>query len=145
MAPFIVLITSFAIFRVLGWIGVSALNAWQPALRVALACMFLVTASAHWMRGRADLVRMVPPSFSRPELLVTITGVLEVAGAIGLLIPATARAAAWCLAALMVSMFPANAYAARRGLTIRGRKAMPLPLRAALQALFVGSAVAAGW
>jgi len=36
-------------------------------------------------------------------------------------------------------------YAARRGLTIRGRPATPLLLRTALQVVFIGAVLAAGW
>lgn len=68
---------------------------------------------------------MVPPSFSRPELLVTITGVLEVAGAVGRLLPTTVRRQRWRLAAVMVAMFPANAHPARRDVTIRRRSHAP--------------------
>jgi uncharacterized membrane protein len=48
-----------------------------------------------------------------PRLLVTITGVLELLGAAGLLYPPTRVAAAVCLFLLMLVMFPTNVYAAR--------------------------------
>src|SRR5262245_2674855 len=80
---------------------------WWTALRIALAAMFLLTASAHWGKRRADLIRMVPAAFSRPDLLVTITGICEIAGAIGLLIPGLAPIAAIGLALLLIAMFPA--------------------------------------
>ena len=44
---------------------------------------------------------------------MTVTGVLELLGAAGLLLPATRVAAAVCLLVLMLAMFPANVYAAR--------------------------------
>ena len=67
---------------------------WQMALRIALAAMFLFNASVHWGRWRADLIRKVPTMFSRPDLLVTLTGTFEILGAIGLLVPSLARFAA---------------------------------------------------
>jgi uncharacterized membrane protein len=51
-------------------------------------------------------------------LLVTVTGVLELAGAAGLLWRRTVPWAAGGLSALLVVMFPANVYAAVEGLTI---------------------------
>jgi len=107
--------------------------------------MFLLTASAHWGKRRPDLIRMVPPGFPRPHLIVTLTGCLEILGAVGLLFPATARAAAGCLVALLLSMFPANVRAARENLTIGGKKATALPLRTFLQAVFIAALVAAGF
>ena len=91
MAPLIVLVFSFVIFSLLGADG---FDAWESSLRWALAAMFIFTGIAHFTRTRADLVRMVPPRLPRPEVLVTITGVLEIVGAVGLLIPSLALPAA---------------------------------------------------
>ena len=43
---------------------------WHAALRVGLAGMLLLTASAHWGKRRADLIRLAPAAFPRPEQLV---------------------------------------------------------------------------
>lgn len=136
-----ILLIVFSLLRIAGALGVQSLKSWRLCLRIALAVMFLVTASGHWGARRADLIAMVPPVFPRPDLLVTITGILEIAGAIGLLIPRTSRLAAACLAVMLVAMFPANAYAARHNLTIGGQPATPLPLRAAIQVVVIAAAV----
>jgi uncharacterized membrane protein len=149
MVPLVALVTGFVLARLAGVLGVSALDGWHPALRVGLAALFLLTGAAHFGGSRrADLVAMVPPSLPRPGLLVTLTGVLELAGALGLLVPATARWSAAALALLMLAMFPANVSAARRRLTLGGRPVTPLGPRTVLQVVFVGAAVAtavAGW
>ena len=137
MVPLIVLIVAFVVFRTAGALRVSILDSWLSSLRVALAVMFLFTASAHWGKRRQDLIRMVPPQFPRPDLLVTVTGVLEMLGAIGLLIPGTSRIAAVCLALMLIAVFPANVHAARAHLTIGGRPVTGLPARTALQVLFI--------
>ncbi len=142
MVPAAILVVSFAAFRLAGLLGVALLDNWNLPLRAALCLMFLVTASAHWGRGRPDLIRMVPGVFPAPEVLVTVTGVLEVVGAFGLLIPTTSRLAACCLAILLIALFPANVRAARERLTILGRRAMSVPARGALQLLFVGALAA---
>jgi uncharacterized membrane protein len=134
MQPFLLLASLFVLLVIpLGWLS---------ALRVALAVMFLFTASAHWGRRRADLIRMVPPVFPRPELMVTVTGVLEIIGAIGLLITPLAPYAAIGLTMLLVGIFPANIRAAREDLTIGGRRATPLALRAAIQVIFLAATLA---
>ncbi|MEU1685643.1 DoxX family membrane protein [Micromonospora sp. NPDC005707] len=142
MAPLIALLAGTAAARLAGLSGVAALDGWHPALRVGLALMFVLTGSAHFLSRRADLIAMVPPRLPRPELLVTLTGVLELLGALGLLLPATARPAAAGLALLMLAMFPANVSAARRGLTLAGRPVTPVGTRTALQVLFVAAALA---
>ncbi|MEO3775168.1 DoxX family protein [Micromonospora sp. B9E7] len=143
MAPLIALIVGTAVARLTGLAGISALDGWHPALRVGLAAMFTLTAVAHFVgERRADLIAMVPPRLPRPELLVTLTGVLELIGVIGLLVPATARVAAAGLALLMVGMFPANVSAARRRLSLAGRPVTPLGQRTVLQLAFVATAAA---
>ncbi|NGM83425.1 hypothetical protein G5B47_13460 [Paenibacillus sp. 7124] len=144
MAPFIALIVSFVLFRVLGLLGLTPFDGWQPSLQAAAAVMLLLTASAHWGKRRADLIRMVPPSYRQPGLIVTLTGLLEIAGAVGLLFPATSRAASWCLAALLIVMFPANVHAARKKLTIAGSPVPGLPVRTLLQLVFIAAVLLAG-
>jgi uncharacterized membrane protein len=143
--PCLSLFCGFLLFRGAGALGVATLSNSIISLRFALALMLLFTASAHWGRGRPDLIRMVPPLFPRPDLLVTVTGILEILGAVGLLIPSTARTAATCLTVLLIAMFPANAHAARQKLTIMGRPVPSLPVRALLQVIFVAALLTAGW
>ncbi|MFE3098188.1 DoxX family protein [Streptomyces sp. NPDC059248] len=144
MIPLIALLGGFTGLRLLGLAGIDALDAWQPALRGGLAVMFVTTGVPHFVPGwRRDMAAMVPAALPRPELLITITGVLELAGAAGLLFPSVAPAAATGLALLMLAMFPANVSAARRNLTLGGRPVTPLVPRTILQVVFVAAAVAA--
>lgn len=137
MEPLVALVVGFGAARLAGLAGIDALDGWHPALRVGLAVMFLLTTFAHFYpRLRADLIAMVPPALPRPDRLVTVTGMLELAGAIGLLIPATARLSAACLVALMIAMFPANVSAARRNVA----QGTPIGPRTALQLLFIAAA-----
>jgi uncharacterized membrane protein len=142
MAPLIVLIIASIVFWLIG----RAVTLFQPFgtdLRTALTLMFLLTASAHWGKRRADLIRMVPTVFPRPDLLVSASGVLEIIGAIGLLLPVTAPAAAICLALLLVALFPANIHAAREKLTIAGQPVPGIAARTTIQIIFVAALVSA--
>ena len=145
MAPLIVLVVSISVFWIVGRAGVAAFQDLGFMLRAALAAMFFLAASAHWGRRRSDLVRMVPPVFPRPDLLVTITGVLEILGAIGLLLPSTARASSICLILLLAALFPANVRAARQQLTIAGTRVPSLPVRSVIQIVFIATLIAAEW
>lgn len=139
MTPFVVLTLVTLLLRALGAIGLGGLESWDVCLRGGLAAMFLLTASAHWGRRRPDLIRMVPQSFPHPDLIVTVTGALEILGAAGLLLPMTARPAAACLAMLLVAMFPANVQAARHRLSIGGKPATALVPRTLLQIVFISA------
>lgn len=137
MAVLIVLFGSLLLYRSLGAVGISLLATWHDSARLALATMFAFTAVSHLAPMRKDLIAMVPPSLPRPDLIVLLTGILELAGAGGLLLETTRPWAAWGLIALLVAMFPANVRAARQKLTLRGRPVTPLWLRAPMQVLFI--------
>lgn len=77
--------------------------------RGALALLFVGAGVLHFVRPEI-FERIVPPALPAPRLLVLLSGVAEVAGGLGLLLPATRRGAAWGLLALLVAVFPANVY-----------------------------------
>jgi uncharacterized membrane protein len=141
MAPLIVMLAGWLVARVIGATGVwAAAASWSGALRIGLSAMFLFTAASHFHpRTRPDLIRMVPTNLPAPALLVTATGMLELIGAIGLLVPQLTTAAAYGLIALLVAMFPANVRAAREGLVIGGRGATPLVWRLPLLLFWIAA------
>jgi uncharacterized membrane protein len=137
MAPLIVLIVAGLLARLIGQLGVAALRDWAGATRVGMAVMFCFTAAAHFNSMRTDLVAMVPPSVPAAGLMVTLTGICEVLGAIGLLVPRTRRIAAVALIVFLVAVLPANIHAAQAGVTLRGEPATPIVPRVAIQAVFI--------
>ena len=141
MAPLVVMLVGWLAFRLMGAVGtLSAGATWIGALRYAMSAMFIFTAISHFhSRTRADLVRTVPPLFPMPAALVTMTGVLEFAGALGLLVPPLIAPAALGLSGLLIAMFPANIYAAQHELTIGGRPATPLAIRLPMQLFWIGA------
>jgi uncharacterized membrane protein len=137
MIPLYVLVAGFVLFLLIGHLGVLYFQGWQHALRAALGIMFLLTASAHWGRRRPDLIAMVPAPFSRAAMLVTLTGIAEIAGAIALQIPALASFAAAGLFLMLIAIFPANVLAAQNRLSIGGRSVPALLPRALIQIIFL--------
>lgn len=108
--------------------------------------MFCLTASAHFVQPRRDgLIAMVPPRTGRARELVAITGILELCGAIGLLVPATRVTAAICLGLLLIVMFPANVHAARTKVAPARGPATSLGRRAAYQAIFLAACAVAAF
>ncbi|MGE2688370.1 DoxX family protein [Mycolicibacterium pulveris] len=140
MAVVLTLVLGTLAARAAGWLGIDYVDSWASAIAVGLAAMFVLTGVAHFVNPlRRDMIAIVPPRLPAPALLVTVTGVLELLGAAGLLYPPTRMAAAVGLFALMVVMFPANVYAARmphppKSMTTR------LDVRTAEQVLFLGAA-----
>ena len=142
MAPLITLLAVTLLLRAAGAAGIRGLRSWHTSLRGGLAAMFVLTGVAHFNDMRGDLIAMVPPALPYPELLVTVTGVLELLGAAGLLHRRTAPWAAGGLALLMVAMFPANVYAALSGLMVNGAPATALLPRTLMQLVFIAAAIA---
>ena len=145
MVPLIVLVAATLLARFAGQLGVAVLRNWAAASRVGLAVMLCFTAAAHFNSMRADLIRMMPPGVPHPEFMVTFTGLCEILGAVGLLIPQTRRVAAVALVLFLIAVLPANIHAARAGVTLGGAAATPLLPRIALQLLFIALVWWAGW
>ncbi len=124
MAPLICLVTSFLLFLLMG-LFVPYFADWHYALRAALGAMFLLTASAHWGPRRPDLIRMVPLGVGNAGVWITMTGLAEVALAIGLQIPQLAKWSAWAGIVMLCCLFPANLRAAREHLTIGRKPVLP--------------------
>jgi uncharacterized membrane protein len=141
MAPLLCLIIAFLIFRGFGLL-VPYFADWHTSLRAALGAMFLLTASAHWGKGRPDLIRMVPRAIGNAGLWVSVTGVAEIAVAVGLQFPHLARWVAGAAIGMLCCLFPANVKAAREGLTILRKPVLPVLPRLVLQLVFI-SALAA--
>ena len=144
MAPLIALVSGMLAARLVGWLGVGYVDTWPAATAVGLAVMFVVTGIAHFANPlRRDLIAIVPPRLPAPALWVTITGVLELLGAAGLLYPPTRAVAAIALGVLMMAMFPANVYASRMP-DAPASMTTKLPLRTVEQVVFVGAALVVG-
>jgi uncharacterized membrane protein len=79
---------------------------------VLLAAIFYVVAGAlHFLKPEPYL-RVMPPYIPWHVAMVRVSGVFEILGGLGLLVPETRRAAAWGLIALLIAVFPANIYMA---------------------------------
>lgn len=144
----LVLASALLSFRLLGALGVRRFASWPASAAHALAVMLVITASAHFvpasvtaMPNHADLVRMVPSVVPFASAMVYATGVLELLGALGLVLARTRWAAGIALAALFVLLLPANVYAAVADVPFNGGEPTPLWLRLPEQALYIAVAL----
>jgi uncharacterized membrane protein len=90
----------------------------QPG-RWALTVLMVSIGTLHFLRAD-DFVAIVPEALPYPAALVAISGIAEIAGGLGLILPATRRLAAWGLIALYVAVFPANINMAVNQLPLAG-------------------------
>lgn len=73
-----------------------------------LLAIVMVGAGANHFFAAQTYIAMVPEALPAPATLVYVSGVAEILGGLGLILPATRRLAAWGLVALYVAVFPAN-------------------------------------
>lgn len=74
---------------------------------VLIALLFATSGVLHLVKPQ-PFVSIMPPWLPAPLALVMVSGVFEIAGAAGILLPATRVAAGWGLIALLLAVFPAN-------------------------------------
>ena len=79
----------------------------KEMLRVLLSVFIILAGTLHFITPD-PFVKIVPSSLSHPLALVYISGVCEILGGLGLLLPPVSQAAAWGLILLFIAVFPAN-------------------------------------
>ncbi len=138
MVSLFVLLASFVILRGVGLLGVERLSSWRGAGRGALVIMFLFTGTSHFTSMKYDFAAMIPDPLPDGLWVIYLTGVFEIAGAVGLLLPQTRKLAGICLVLLLVAMFSANVNAALNEIPLSGQDPTPLWLRTPIQLLYIG-------
>ena len=138
MVSLFVVAISFVLLRGVGLLGIERLSSWRTAGRGALVVMFLFTGTSHFTSMKYDFAAMIPPPLPNGLWVIYLTGLFEIAGAVGLLVPRTRRLAGICLVLLLVALFPTNVYAALGDIPLRGEAATPLWIRTPMQLLYIG-------
>lgn len=87
--------------------------------RITLAVLYALAGVAHLMRP-AGFVAITPDWVPAPTLVVALTGVGELAGATGLMIPPLRRAAGIGLAFYALCVWPANINHAMNDIALGG-------------------------
>lgn len=105
-----------------------------------LAALFVFAGTMHFVIPVA-YASIMPPWVPSPMVMVYLSGVFEIAGGLGVLIPALRRTAGVGLIVLLIAVFPANVQMLQQAI---GRGASPLLqtllwLRLPLQPLLIYS------
>jgi uncharacterized membrane protein len=105
--------------------------------RRALGIAFVGAGVNHFVIPR-HYERIVPPGMKgMAKSLVVVSGIAEIAGGLGVLLPWTRRPAGLGLVALLAAVFPANLYMARVPGDFRGIPKWALYARLPLQPLMM--------
>jgi uncharacterized membrane protein len=110
---------------------------YKTVATVLLGALFIAAGANHFVHP-TFYQRIVPPSLPNPALLVVISGIAEIAGGIGVLIPVTRKLAGVGLVAMLVAVFPANIYMAQHPELYHDiASATTLDIRLPLQAVLI--------
>jgi uncharacterized membrane protein len=118
-------------------------------LRGITAAIFIGMGISHFRpRTARGMARIIPPRMRRDGLLkpinlVYFTGVCELAGGVGILLPWTRLAAALALTVFLIAVFPSNAYASHHPEKF-GRAAIPFWPRLIAQLALIALVLLAG-
>jgi uncharacterized membrane protein len=106
MKPFIILLAAFVIS-----LGVTKLFTgefdYPLSGKIAMSVMLVFTSMAHFIYTKG-MVMMMPGFIPYKKEVVYLTGLIEIAAAVGLLISPLSRITAWLLILFFVLVLPAN-------------------------------------
>ncbi|MBB5038401.1 DoxX family protein [Prosthecobacter dejongeii] len=108
----------------------------KTLFRLLLGLFFIAAGVNHFLNPQV-YVGMIPPYLPYPEVLNLVSGVAEVAGGVGILMPRFRRWAGWGLLALLVAIFPANLHLALNGWAAYDIPRWVLWARLPLQGVFI--------
>ncbi len=91
----------------------------KPILRWLLT-IIMVGAGVYHFVNAPTFIAMVPAALPAPAALVYISGVAEICGGLGLILPQTRKLAGWGLVLLYLAVFPANVNMALNDLPLGG-------------------------
>jgi uncharacterized membrane protein len=83
----------------------------MPRPRELAGPVFVIAGALHFVMPRVYR-RIMPPYVPAPMAMVYASGVAEIAGGVGLMVPARRRIAGWWLIATLIAVFPANLHMA---------------------------------
>lgn len=80
-----------------------------PSHLYVMAFVYFIAGINHFRNPRL-YIKIIPPYFSNPKLLNSLSGVAEMILAAALCIPAISNYAAWGVIALLIAIFPTHLY-----------------------------------
>jgi uncharacterized membrane protein len=112
---------------------------WTKRVFCGLLAVAMILAGVSHFTMTDTFVAIVPDYLPMHREIVLVTGVLEILGGLGLLVPATRRMTAWALIAFFVAVLPANVHQATHDLQPPGLEMSPTMLwvRLPLQLVFI--------
>jgi uncharacterized membrane protein len=121
MAVLVVLLATFAFAVLIQRIRSQSVN-YDFCGRIALSAMFLFAGISHFLLADG-MVNMLPPFLSFRYEIIYVSGLMEIALAMGFLFPHSVRLTGILAIAFLIAVFPSNVYAAINAVEFGGNRA----------------------
>jgi len=140
MKPFFILTGTFVV-SLIGFMAVYGEINYALSGRIAMTAMLAFTAIGHFA-FRKGMTMMIPDFIAYKNSIIVLTGLIEIAAGVGLLIPSLQQLTSWLLIIFFILILPANIYTAMRNIdyqkgTFDGPGLRYLWLRIPLQVFFI--------
>ncbi|MDN3669132.1 hypothetical protein QWY93_07310 [Echinicola jeungdonensis] len=117
MKPFFVLLSIFLLLIFFQWLRNKRVN-WALAGRIAISGMLAFTSMGHFMFTEG-MAKMIPEPVPMKIPIIWMTGILELAAAIGLHLKNWRKTTSWLLILFFILILPANINAAMENLNFQ--------------------------
>lgn len=120
MITLIVLIGSFILLIFFSRVGIFFKDKSYRELGAYSMAIFLVFFGLSHFYKQDELILMLPDFMPFPEVIIFITGIIEIILAVGLIFPTTRRLSGILIAIYFIAVLPANIYKAVNTVEISG-------------------------
>lgn len=140
MKPLIVLLSAWTLTLII-YKFVHGTWLYARSGRIAMSVMLIFTALGHFLYPEG-MAMMLPDFVPFKQAIIASTGILEIAAAVGILVPRWRWTTAWLLIGFFILILPANIYAAAHNIdyqtgSFEGPGLAYLWFRIPLQILFI--------
>lgn len=94
---------------------------------IRITAAFYILAGFNHFISPEFYLPLIPPYFTHPEVINSLSGIFEIAGGTGLLISGVRKYAALCIGLLLIGFIPAHVYFIQIGSCIQGENALCVP------------------
>lgn len=119
MTVFILIFIFTGILYLAALLKINPLKDFKNNARIATGLTFIFTGVSHFLMPDT-FMKLMPPFIPFPLAMVYISGVFEILGGIGLIVPKTKLAASYGLILLLLAVYPANIYVAVENIQLGG-------------------------
>jgi uncharacterized membrane protein len=120
------------------------LTEWREVPLAIMIAVFIFSGISHFTKLRFEFEKMIPPIFPAKMALVYITGVMEIIGAILLMMQEHRKITSLAMVIFLIAIFPANYYAGKNKMTFRGAQHLSPLTRGLTQVVFIIALLFAG-